>query len=199
MKNGDLIYQTTFKHCQPTIQASFAASKGRVAVMLLLGDADKKDPDSFDAVDALHNLGWVEETAESELAALREELAHKREALTDAECELAAAEQRNAELQILIDTPHTNDWFEAVRLEAAHQINRWGSEHDAGKQPSDWFWLIGYLSGKALAAAITGNEEKTKHHIISSGAALLNWFRAMTGDSNVMRPGTKPTESGASE
>ena len=107
---------------------------------------------------------------------------------------------RIAHLESLINTPHTDEWFEAVRLEAAHQVERWGSAHqverwgsahDAGKQPSDWFWLLGYLGGKALAAAIKGDHEKAKHHTISTGAACLNWFRAMTGDSNAMRPGSE--------
>ena len=104
-------------------------------------------------------------------------------------------EEQKKELQRLSDllnTPHTDDWFNGVRLEAAHQIQRWGVEHDAGKSQMDWFWLIGYLSGKALAAALRGDVEKAKHHTISSGAALLNWFRAITGDSNEMRPGIQP-------
>jgi len=102
-------------------------------------------------------------------------------------------EQLKAEvdrLNALINTPHTDDWFEGVRLEPAHQIERWGTSHDEGKQPADWFWLLGYLGGKALAAALAGNIEKAKHHTISSGAALLNWFRAISGDSTAMRPGT---------
>lgn len=98
-------------------------------------------------------------------------------------------------LRALINTPHTNDWLQAVQLEAAHQIERWGASHDAGKAPQDWFWLIGYLAGKALAAAISGDAEKAKHHTISSGAALLNWFRQMTGDSTVMRPGIEPPDA----
>lgn len=38
--------------------------------MLLLGDADKKDPESFDPAAALHDLGWIENydfDAESEM------------------------------------------------------------------------------------------------------------------------------------
>lgn len=101
----------------------------------------------------------------------------------------------NKRLKSLINTPHTDEWFEAVRLEAAHQIERWGTEHDAGKTPADWFWLLGFLGGKALNAAITGNEDKAKHHTISSGAALLNWFRSMVGDSNLMRPGSRNNSS----
>ena len=93
------------------------------------------------------------------------------------------------DLESIIDTPHTGEWFEAVRLEAAHQIKRWGIDHDKGKDPADWFWLLGYLGGKALASALAGDTEKAKHHIITSAAALLNWFRRITGDSTAMRPG----------
>jgi hypothetical protein len=92
-------------------------------------------------------------------------------------------------LEALLDTPHTDEWFEGVRLEAGHQIGRWGSDHDAGKEPADWFWLIGYLAQKAMTAQMAGDEKKARHHTISTGAAMLNWFRAMAGDSNTMRPG----------
>ncbi|HYF16327.1 MAG TPA: hypothetical protein VEA40_00560 [Ramlibacter sp.] len=95
-------------------------------------------------------------------------------------------------LRALINTPHTADYMEAVRLEAAHQQERWGSSHDAGKAPADWFWLLGFLSGKALAAFIKGDREKGLHHIISSAAALLNWHRAATGELTAMRPGIAP-------
>jgi hypothetical protein len=111
--------------------------------------------------------------------------------------ELLHLEQdENMRLRDLLNTPHTQDWIEGVRLEAAHQVNRWGADHDDGKEPADWFWLIGYLAGKALAAAISGNVEKAKHHTISGGAALLNWFHAINGDSTIMRPGiAKPEKS----
>jgi hypothetical protein len=89
----------------------------------------------------------------------------------------------------LINVPHTEDYFEAVKLEAAHQIQRWGSEHDEGKTPDSWFWLLGRLSGKALTAFLLGDNEKGKHHIISSSAMLLNWHRNVTGDNTSMRPG----------
>lgn len=105
-----------------------------------------------------------------------------------------AAEARVAELEALINTPRTADWLEAVCLEATHQIERWGTSHDAGKAPADWFWLLGYLGGKALAAQLAGNTEKALHHTISTGAALLNWHRAITGESTIMRPGIAPPE-----
>lgn len=83
----------------------------------------------------------------------------------------AATSQLNA-LRAKINTPHTDEFFEAVRLEAAHQLERWPEEHDAAKTPADWFWLLGRLAGKAVE-----NPEKRRHHIVSSAAVLLNWFR----------------------
>jgi hypothetical protein len=103
-------------------------------------------------------------------------------------------------LTTLIDTPHTDDWLSAVPLEAAHQVKRWGVEHGVGKTPLDWFWLIGYLAQKAAASALAGDVEKAKHHTVSTGAVLLNWFRRLTGDDHTFQPGIDPqqrTEAGA--
>ncbi|HWF07023.1 MAG TPA: hypothetical protein VG297_01100, partial [Bryobacteraceae bacterium] len=57
-----------------------------------------------------------------------------------------------AEAERKVNTPELHSFRDAVVLEAAHQKGRWGSDHDAGKEPSDWFWLLGYLAGKALRA-----------------------------------------------
>lgn len=92
-------------------------------------------------------------------------------------------------LNALINTPEIEDWFSGVRLEAAHQQERWGEEHDAGKAPTDWFWLLGYLGGKVVASLARGDIQKAKHHTISAAAALLNWHRALTGSATAMRPG----------
>lgn len=102
---------------------------------------------------------------------------------------LTVQDQRVDELEGLLDTPHTADWFEGVKLEAGHQMKRWGTENDAGKTPADWFWLVGYLAQKAMTAQMVGDEKKARHHTISTGAAMLNWFRAIVGDSKEMRPG----------
>lgn len=102
---------------------------------------------------------------------------------------------RLLELEGRINTPHTDDWFEAVRLEAAHQIERWGVKRDEGKTAPEWFWLLGHLSSKALIAWKNGDIEKMKHHCVSSGACLLNWFRRLTGDSAEMRPGIADPEA----
>lgn len=98
-------------------------------------------------------------------------------------------------LRSLIHNPHTDDFLEAVRTEAAHQRERWGSKHDAGKTTPDWFWLIGYLAGKAVEAWKRNDAEKQKHHVITTAAACLNWHAAITGSSTTMRPGIEPPET----
>ena len=105
---------------------------------------------------------------------------------------VAASETELVRLQALLNTPETEDWFAGARLEAVHQIERWGTQHDVGKTPWDWFWLIGYLAQKAAAAAAEGDVAKAKHHTISTAAALLNWHRHLSGESTSMRPGIDP-------
>lgn len=100
-------------------------------------------------------------------------------------------------LQALINTPRTDDFFEAVRLEAAHQQERWGTENDAGKDAMDWFWLLGWLGGKSAKAFAQGDPEKGLHHVISSAAVLLNWHRHATGQMTAMRPGIAPPSEAA--
>lgn len=90
-------------------------------------------------------------------------------------------------LYTLINTPSTADFLESVKLEAAHQRERWAAEHDAGKADADWFWLVGYLAGKVLRPSQT--QEKRLHHIITTAAVCLNWHRHMTGEATEMRPG----------
>jgi hypothetical protein len=136
-------------------------------------------------------LRSAERAAES-FGSLAEALGKHAAAL---EAENADLKARVLELEGRINTPHTDEWFEAVRLEAAHQVERWGTKHDEGKEPTDWLWLIGYLVGKACASAVKGDVKKAKHHTVSSAAVLLNWFRNLTGDNAEMRPGIAGADS----
>lgn len=90
--------------------------------------------------------------------------------------ELFVARARVTELEQTINSPHNADWFEGVRIEAAHQMERW-ILYDEKKEDTDWYWTLGYLAGKCLAAMAKGDIEKAKHHTISTGALLLNWYR----------------------
>lgn len=94
----------------------------------------------------------------------------------------------NERITGLLNTPVNDDFESGVRLEMAHQREKWGADQ-AGKTPQDWFWLVGYLVGKALAAHVAGNTDKALHHCISSSAALGNWHAAIAGTHNRMRPG----------
>lgn len=94
-----------------------------------------------------------------------------------------------ARLKALFSTPEVEEFDFAVPLEAVHQIERWKAEHDGGKNPEDWFWLVGYLAGKALAALKSGDHEKAKHHCISTAAVFRNWHAHIRTGETTMRPG----------
>ena len=97
-----------------------------------------------------------------------------------------------AALKGLIERPHIGEWADEVILEAAHQKERWGTEHDEGKDPQDWFWLVGHLVGKALRAHIDGDDRKARHHTVSAGAVLAHWAAHIDGIDSVFRPGLGP-------
>lgn len=91
-------------------------------------------------------------------------------------------------LRSLINTPEILDFVKAVQIEAVHQRERWGSKQDEGKTAADWFWLLGYLAGKAISADKSGDRDKVLHHIITTAAACANWHAQVLGNCN-MRPG----------
>lgn len=88
-----------------------------------------------------------------------------------------------------INTPQSADFVEAAQVEAQHQRDRWGADHDAGKRPEDWIALVTYLLGKATKAHFDGNGAKLLHHIITLGAVASNWHLNATGSDRLMRPG----------
>jgi hypothetical protein len=110
---------------------------------------------------------------------------------------LKEAEAMIDNLRAEINTPELYDFGNGVVREAQHQRSRWGSEHDSGKEPSDWFWLVGYLAGKCLASHLAGHTEKAMHHAITAAAALGNWHAAILGKTespvqhhiSVLKPG----------
>jgi hypothetical protein len=124
--------------------------------------------------------------SENVVSVTNEELARKVERIYRGEekitTTLLLAADRLRELDALINTPETEDFLQGARLEAAHQVERWGEPHDRSKSAENWYWLVGYLAGKALRAAIEGDKTKAKHHTISTAAALLNWHCAITQD-----------------
>lgn len=94
--------------------------------------------------------------------------------------ELMAAKDERDRLSALVNSPELDQFLRGVHLEAVHQVERWGEAHDRKKRPADWFWLVGYLAGKALHAAVAGAHDKARHHCISTAAALYNWHCAIS-------------------
>ncbi len=123
-----------------------------------------------------------------------DEIAHNMQRAAALIMQLSDAERRAAVLEKEINTPEILDFIGAVQLEAAHQRRRWGTEHDAGKTTADWYWLLGYLAGKALFHLLAGNQEKGLHHIITTAAACANWHMNVTGTDQRMRPGIAPPD-----
>lgn len=96
----------------------------------------------------------------------------------------------NEQLRELVNSPEVENFLRGVHIEAVHQVDRWGTANDRAKRPADWFWLVGYLAGKALASAVAGNRDKALHHCISTAAALYNWHCAIKGIDVRMAPGS---------
>jgi hypothetical protein len=81
-------------------------------------------------------------------------------------------------LKELMSRPEIDDFWEGIVTEAAYQRQRWDYD-DRSKSAENWFWLVAWLSGKALRAAIDGDKEKAKHHTISTATVLFKWHQAI--------------------
>ncbi|MEW5709786.1 MAG: hypothetical protein AB1830_12920 [Pseudomonadota bacterium] len=108
-----------------------------------------------------------------------------------ADAEIAAIKAVLESLEA-INRPELDDFMAAVVNEARHQRARWGAEHDAGKSPEDWLWLVAYLATKAAQAHRYGDRGKYLHHIITTAAACLNWHAYASGQ-DALRPEADPS------
>ena len=102
--------------------------------------------------------------------------------------EYAQLQDKAMEMEVLleeINTPEVRNFLLGVERETAHQVQRWGTVGDRAKAPQDWYWLLGYLSGKALAAHIAGDLDKARHHTISSAAALAQWHAHLNANPSI--------------
>jgi hypothetical protein len=104
----------------------------------------------------------------------------EREEIENLTRKLADERMEHSRLKELLGRPEIDDFWDGIVLEAAHQRQRWGDAHDRGKSAENWYWLVGYLAGKALRAAIEGDQDKARHHTISTAAALFQWWKAIS-------------------
>ena len=77
------------------------------------------------------------------------------------EQQVATLREENERLRALINVPHDVEFFEAARLEAAHQRKRW-SRSDAIKASIDWFWVATYLAAKS---SFTMEQHPDEHYM----------------------------------
>ena len=96
--------------------------------------------------------------------------------MTDAE-KIAELEVRIAVLTDILNTPVVEPFALAAACEAKHQRLRRGDQDDAAKDGFDWFWMLGYLGGKAARAQNDGDIAKALHHTVTAAALLANWHR----------------------
>lgn len=93
-------------------------------------------------------------------------------------------ESRIHELNAIIHTPESNEFLKGVSIEGEYQRQLHGVDiTDARFDWHQWFWVTGYLLGKALAACKSGegDGEKAKHHLITAAALISNWHNVLTG------------------
>jgi len=108
-----------------------------------------------------------------------DEVKHLKTIQKELMSQLTILQDENKRLDDLINKPELRNFSIAIILEAAHQREQWILQ-DERKTPEDWFWLLGYLSGKALSSCKDGNKEKALHHTISSAAVLAHWHESIT-------------------
>lgn len=89
----------------------------------------------------------------------------------------------------LLNTPEIEDFIKALRIEAAHQKERWKAT-DPEKMDAEFYWLLGWLGGKAIHDPHEPDDTRTPrerklHRIIALAAAAYNWHeRAKERDSD---------------
>lgn len=98
--------------------------------------------------------------------------------------DLAETRAELARIKASLDTPAQEDFLTAAVTEARYQRTRWD---DSTKTDSDWFWLVGYLVGKAFQ----DTRGKRVHHLTAAAAVLANWHAQA-----IERGETMPEERG---
>ena len=81
--------------------------------------------------------------------------------------EIAELRAEVGRLRKILNTPLFEDFTQAAKLEAAHQVWSGRADQDAEKGPGDWHRLIEHLTRKALQAHASGNpgEGAPPHHL----------------------------------
>lgn len=106
---------------------------------------------------------------------------------------VAEKDQIIAHYKDLINTPLISHFLQAVKLEAAHQVERWKDSVDRESESFNWVFLVGHLATRAAAYHEAENKEKALHHTITTAAVCLNWHKFLVGERNFF-PGYNATK-----
>lgn len=107
------------------------------------------------------------------------------EKYTEIDPEVVWLAEHALKLDKMINSPEIVDFSKGVVYEAAHQLGKWGSEDFDTYTHADWFWVVGYLSAKALENFKSGNPVKGQHHLITSAAVLAHWHARARNDGRI--------------
>lgn len=99
-----------------------------------------------------------------------------------------ADKKRLIYLEALINSPEIGDFIEGVKIEAAHQTEKWGREQEESHHPAHYILVANKLLGKLAVAMWNGDKEKFSHHLITIAAAMHNCHR------QISKNGTKINE-----
>lgn len=104
---------------------------------------------------------------------------------TEAAIEFAAEEYSAQCIKEKINKPELNNFIEGFKIEAVHQVERWGLEQEEKKPPHHYIMVLAKLMGKLAVAIWDKDADKFKHHCITIAASLFNCHR------QIDKPGTE--------
>jgi hypothetical protein len=97
------------------------------------------------------------------------------------EAELKEAHAEIERLTGIIHTPENDEFLTGTAREAEFQRQHHGVDNseEAFDWPQ-WYWVAGYLLGKAWHALKQHNTVKAKHHLVTTAALLYNWHNLLS-------------------
>ncbi len=142
------------------------------------GDIGKND--GFKIVEHLKSQSQELKSKEEEIDTLED---NHDKLLKDYITDITSLKKRIESLENKINTPHFGDFNEALKVEMAHHLDRWGDE--SLKYPAHFQSVISYISGKLIKAIWNNDIKKYEHHLITI-AAVCGTAHKYLMDENTM-------------
>lgn len=100
--------------------------------------------------------------------------------------DLIRMSERIKELEDLINNPCITEFIEGVKIEQAHQTERWGANAENDKSPAYYSVVLDKLKGKQAVSIFDCDKDKYKHHLITMAAVCYNAFRQLDTENSAM-------------